>query len=108
MAATKPTVERTYTIPLRKEYLKVPYYLRTKKSVATIKKFLTQHLKSDNIKIGTEINEALWQRSASNPPPKIKVTVTKDEKGLVKAELFGAKENEPREKKKKTAQKTTA
>ena|SRR3989344_207499 len=89
MATTKPTLERTYTIPLRKEYLKVPYYLRTKKAVATVKKFLTRHLKSDQIKVGVEINEAIWARSSSNPPHKIKVTVTKDEKGLVKAELFG-------------------
>lgn len=88
------TLERTYNIPLRKEYLKVPMWRRTKKAVAAVKQFLTRHMKSEDIKLGAKLNEELWKHGIRNPPHHIKVTVTKDEKGAVKAELFGVKVEE--------------
>ena len=35
--------ERTYTVPLRKEFLKVPRYRRTQKSIKTLKNFLVNY-----------------------------------------------------------------
>ena len=42
MAAKKETkiIERTYNVPLRKEYRKVPRWKRTKKAVKALKEFL--------------------------------------------------------------------
>lgn len=92
MAKTETkTLERTYTIPLRKEYLKVPRWKRTNKAVIAAKKFLQKHMKSENVKLGKHLNEKLWKHGIKNPPHHVKVTVLKDEKGVVKAELFGHK-----------------
>ncbi|MBR9683285.1 50S ribosomal protein L31e [Candidatus Woesearchaeota archaeon] len=85
------TLERTYNIPLRKEYLKVPNWKRTNKAVSAVKKFLKKHMKSDDVKLGKRLNEKLWQHGIKNPPHHIKVTTVKDGKGVVKAELFGYK-----------------
>ena len=85
----KMATERTYIIPLRKQVNKSPRYKRAKKAVNTVKIFLAKHMKSDDIKIGTVLNELLWERGIKNPPSKIKVTVIKDDKGVAKAELFG-------------------
>lgn len=84
-------LERIYTIPLRKQVQKSPEYKRAKKAMNTVKAFLSKHMKSDDIKIGQIINRELWKRGIKNPPHKIKVTAAKDDKGIVRAELFGHK-----------------
>lgn len=90
-------IERTYTIPLRKEWLKIPKYKRAKKAVTAVKQFLKKHLKVNreikrdytDIKLGRYLNLELWHHGIRNPPSRIKVTVQKDDKGIVRAELFG-------------------
>lgn len=82
-------LERVYTIPIAKEWLKVPVYKRAKKSVIGVRNFLTRHMKSEDIRLGKALNEAIWVHGMKNPPRKIKVNVTKDDKGVVRAELFG-------------------
>ncbi len=96
------TVERTYNVPLRKEYRKVPRWRRTKKATKALREFLVKHMKSDNIKLSLEINEKLWQHGIRNPPHHIKVNAVKDDKGEVKVELFGSKKTA-----KKAAKKVT-
>ncbi len=83
------TIERTYTIPLRKEWLKKPKYKRTKRSVTTVRDFLAKHMKSDEVKLGPFLNKELWKHGIRNPPPRIKIIAKKDDKGLVTAELVG-------------------
>ena len=82
-------IERTYTIPLRKEWLKSPKYRRAKKAVTAIKDFLIKHMKSEDIKIGKHLNEKIWKHGMKNPPCRIKVNVIKDEKDVVRVEIFG-------------------
>ncbi len=94
------TLERTYVIPLRKEYLKVPRWQRTKKAVKAVKQFLQRHMKTEQVKLGKHLNEELWKHGLKNPPHHIKVTVLKDEEGLVRAELFGHKIETKKEEKK--------
>ena len=48
---------RTYTVPLRKEWLKVPKYKRAKKAVTALKQFLVKHMKSENVKLGKYVNQ---------------------------------------------------
>ena len=97
-------LERTYIIPLRKEWLKAPRYKRAKKAVNAIKKFLARHMKSEDIKILKELNLEVWKHGIKNPPGKVKVDVLKDDKGVVRANLSGfpVKEPEKEEKKKKS------
>lgn len=97
-------IERTYTIPLRREYLKAPKYRRTEKASRALRNFLVKHMKSENIKVGKFLNEFLWMHGMKNPPHHVKVNVVKVE-GAVYAELFGkplkiGKETEKKEEKK--------
>ncbi len=105
-------MERTYTIPLRKGWLKAPKYKRAKKAVNTVKEFLIRHMKSEDVRLMPELNLEIWKHGMKNPPSRVKVNVVKDDKGVVRAQLFGAKiaEKKTEEKKgivKKIAEKVT-
>lgn len=86
----KIILERTYNVPLRKGFQKAPKYRRTKKAINVLRKFLSKNMKSDNVKIGKYINLELWKDGIKNPPHHVKVNVTKDSEGVVRAELVGA------------------
>src|SRR3989338_2274651 len=87
---TEKAVERTYNVPLRKEYMKAPRWNRTKKAVTALRQFLARHMKSEDVRLSKELNEEMWKHGIKNPPHHVKVTVMKDDKGVVRAELFGA------------------
>lgn len=86
MATAK--IQRTYNVPLRKEWLKVPKYKRAKKAVTGLKIFLTRHMKCENLIIGKHLNEAIWKHGIKNPPHHVKVDVLRED-DLVVAELSG-------------------
>jgi len=98
-------LERTYNIPLRKEFQKAPMYRRAKKAVIAVREFLSKHMKSADVRLGPRLNHQIWARGIRHPPHHIKVTVTRDEAGVAKAELFGFKweEKKPFKKKEKKA-----
>ncbi|MEA3429989.1 MAG: 50S ribosomal protein L31e [Nanoarchaeota archaeon] len=94
-------IERTYNVPLRSEWLKAPRYRRAKKAGRALKEFLAKHMKTDikNIKVGKYANLKIWERGIKNPPHHIKINVTKDDEGIVKAEIVGAPvEKQPKKK----------
>ncbi|MBI2549915.1 50S ribosomal protein L31e [Candidatus Woesearchaeota archaeon] len=82
-------VERTLTINLRKEIMKVPDYKRAKKAVTAIREFLQRHMKADakDVKIGKYLNLKIWEHGIKKPAHKITVIAKKDDKGIVTAEL---------------------
>lgn len=84
-------IERTYTVPLRRDFARKPPYKRTNRAVKVLREFLARHMKAplENIKLGQHVNEHLWANGLRNPPGKVKVAVTKDDEGIVRAELFG-------------------
>ena len=84
-------LERTYIIPIRANVIRRAKYKRAKRAVNIVKEFLEKHMKSSDVKLGQMINRELWKRGIKNPPGKIKVVAIKDDKGSVKAELFGHK-----------------
>jgi len=101
-------MERKHIIPLRKEFLKVPIYLRTRKAVKTVKKYISRHMKTEDVRIGKYLNLKLWSRGNRNPPHKVEViaelvTDKKDNKEIkyAKVEIVGA----PKEVKKETKKK---
>ncbi|MEM4336887.1 MAG: 50S ribosomal protein L31e [Candidatus Woesearchaeota archaeon] len=103
-------IERTYNVPLRREFLKAPKYKRAKTAIIALKKFLQRHMKSSEIYIGKRLNEKIWERGIKNPPHHIKVDVVKEEDGKVYAELSGFKYEKPivaEEKQKKTKEEKT-
>ncbi len=75
-------LEREYTIPLRKEWTKVPSYKRTFKAVKAIKEFIAKHMKVTNrdvnlVKIDSYLNNEVWYRGGSTPPSRVTVKATK-------------------------------
>ncbi len=83
--------EKIYTVPLRREFLKVAKYNRSKKAMKALKEFLLKHLKEE-VKIGKYLNEEVSKRR-KNPPGKIKIRID-GEKGKYKAELINAPKEE--------------
>jgi len=81
-------MERTYNIPLRKAFLKAPKYLRTNRAVREVREQLMRHMKSKDVKLGEELNKALWARGDSKPPHHVHV-LAKKEDDVVYAELVG-------------------
>ncbi|MFC1801234.1 50S ribosomal protein L31e [Nanoarchaeota archaeon] len=97
-------LERTYNIPLRKEWLKVPKYKRAKKAVKALREFLMKHMKSEDVRIGKMANLDIWKHGIKNPPHHVKVTAIKGADGVVKAEMVGFeyKDDKPVKKEKKS------
>lgn len=96
--------ERTYIIPLRKEWLKVARYRRSKKAVSAVKSFIKKHMKTEDVRMGRYLNMNLWSRGMKHPPHKVAVKAVRVEEkdaNYVKVELVGAPEEKPVEKKKK-------
>jgi large subunit ribosomal protein L31e len=83
----KIVLERVYNAPLRREWLKVPRYRRAKKALNALRQFVSKHMKSENVKIGTYANLKIWEHGIKNPPHHIKVKCIKYEDGKVVAEL---------------------
>ena len=95
------TVERSYTIPLRPEWLKVQKYRRANKAMSAVRSFLVRHMKSEDVRIGSSINLEIWKHGIQNPPCRIKIDTKKDDKGIVRAELTGVQiKTEAKEEKK--------
>ena len=75
MAEKANEIERIYTIPLRREWLKEPRSKRTNRALRTVKDFVKKHTKTMEIKISKGVNELLFSRGFKKPPGKIKVEV---------------------------------
>lgn len=90
--------EKTFTIPLRKEFSKKPIYRRAKKAVTAVKEYAMQHLKVKIVKIGPQLNTKIWERGRRHPPAKIKVKGHVDD-GVAYVELpeFKFEKTKPKE-----------
>lgn len=130
MAETEKTLERTYVVPLRKEWLKAAHYKRANKAVKALKQFIAKHMKVidrdiRNVKLDKWVNQELWFRGIKKPLAKIKVIAKKEgeivnvklaeepeyvkfkrmkEEKLERASEAGVKKAELKEEKKETAE----
>src|SRR3989344_1776946 len=84
-------MERTYIIPLRKEWLKVPIHKRTKKAVTATKQFLVKHMKVKNIKLGRHLNMKIFEQGYRHPPHKVEVSAELIKEKVVKKEGLAGK-----------------
>lgn len=87
----KENIEREFTIPLRKEWDKVPDYKKANRAIKAIKKFLARHMKVydrdlNKVKLDKFLNEYVWARGIKNPPIKVKVKAWRDGE-IIRAEL---------------------
>lgn len=78
--------EQIYIVPLRNSR-RAPSRRRCNAAIKDIKAYLVRHMKSENIKLDSSINEKVWERGAEKPPASIRVRAMKFEDGQVQAEL---------------------
>jgi len=106
----KITIEREYTVPLRKGWLKVPEYKRANKALKTLKEFIAKHMKVYDkdlrkIKVDQLVNNEIRFKGMKKPLARIKVKAKKFDDGIVRVELVDipahVKFNRLREEKKK-------
>lgn len=94
MAETKEAkliLEREYIVPLRKGWIKTPYYRRVKKSVKLLREFIAKHMKvlgrdEDKVRLDKWLNHELNFRN-EKALAKIKVRCKKYDDGIVRVEL---------------------
>jgi large subunit ribosomal protein L31e len=86
MSESEIEVDREYIVPLTRAWI-TPRHQRSARAVRVLREFAVRHMKSSDVKIDTEISEAIWSRGITKPPRKIKVRMTKDEDGLVRISL---------------------
>ncbi len=65
--------EKVLTIPLREAW-KAPRKKRAKAAIRILHEQLKRHIKKDT-KFDISVNKAIWKRSITNPPRKIKLNV---------------------------------
>lgn len=79
-------LKREYVVPLRQKCRTAPKWRRSKKAMSVLKDFIVKHMKTDNVVIGNELNEKIWENGAKNPPGKVSViTLKKEFNGVEKA-----------------------
>jgi large subunit ribosomal protein L31e len=86
MADKTTELERIYTIPLRKTKDLVRSR-RADLAVRDVKRFLTRHMKSEQIWLDASVNEALWSKGKYTIPSRIRVRATRFNDGVVEVTL---------------------
>jgi large subunit ribosomal protein L31e len=107
---TTTELERVYTIPLRKTKDLVRSR-RADLAVRDVKRFLSRHMKSDDIWVDNEVNEHLWARGKFTIPSRIRVRATRFSDGVVEVTLpevthTGSVRTEIQERREKAAEHT--
>jgi large subunit ribosomal protein L31e len=78
--------EHIYVVPLR-DAKRSPRWKRCNTAIKDIRAFLVQHMKSEDVKLDSSINEKVWENGSQKPPRKIRIRAMKFEDGQVQAEL---------------------
>ncbi|MBI2970880.1 MAG: 50S ribosomal protein L31e [Candidatus Aenigmarchaeota archaeon] len=64
------------------------YFKRTPYAMQLIRSYLARHMKSGDVRLGRNLNEAVWTRGIKRPPRKVRVRAVRDGE-TVRAELLG-------------------
>lgn len=95
----KMVLERVYTVPLRRAFLKAPKWKRSKRAVSALRAFAARHMKSEIVKIDPEVSERVWARGSKRPPARLKLVLKRDDDGIVTVSLPEAEAKKARGKK---------
>jgi large subunit ribosomal protein L31e len=91
-------LEREYTVPLRRGWLKVAQYKRANKAVKTLKEFIARHMKIYDrdlrkVKMDISLSNEIRFRGMRKPLSKVRVKAMKFDDGIVKVELVNLPEH---------------
>ncbi|WP_435067786.1 50S ribosomal protein L31e [Haloplanus sp. C73] len=83
--------ERVVTVPLR-DAKAAPSNKRADRAMTLVREHLAKHFKvdEDDVRLDTDINEAVWEQGRSNPPSKLRVRAARfveDGEPIVEAEI---------------------
>lgn len=96
MADNVSELERVYTIPLRHAH-HGKRSKRADRAVRDVRTFLVRNMKSEDIWISADVNEAIWSRGKYTIPSKIRVRATRFSDGVVEVTLPEAETGSVRE-----------
>ena len=88
----KLVLEREYTVPLRRGWLKVANHKRANRAITELKKFIVRHMKIYDrdlrkVKIDNYLNNEIRFRGMRKPPANIHVKAKKYDNDIVRVEL---------------------
>ncbi|MFX0062644.1 MAG: 50S ribosomal protein L31e [Candidatus Hermodarchaeota archaeon] len=80
--------ERVYTVSFGKIVYGrgIPRIQRANRAIKHLQKFTRRHMKTDNVIIHPQVNEAIWSRGIKKPPRRLRVRIVKSEEDT--AEVF--------------------
>lgn len=70
--------EQVLTINLS-EALRAPLKIRARKAVKLVREYVARALKTKEVFLDASLNEAIWKRSISKPPRRVRVKVKVEE-----------------------------
>ncbi|MBR9680087.1 MAG: 50S ribosomal protein L31e [Candidatus Altiarchaeota archaeon] len=71
-------MERIIVVPLRKAR-RGPRTKFTQKAIKFVRSFVCRHMKVEEVKIGSELNEMIWEKGRKNPPRRVEIRVYKQD-----------------------------
>ncbi|MCL5788282.1 MAG: 60S ribosomal protein L31 [Candidatus Marsarchaeota archaeon] len=85
-------VERDYVVPLQKVYW-LGRSNRSKRAVNLLRKFVSKHMKSEDVHLDEAVNHYIWARSIEKPPRRISIHVGKTKENKVYVYLNTGRDN---------------
>lgn len=79
--------QRMITLNFRRAMEKGPNYKRGRYAITYLREFVSKHMKAAEVKISPSVSNLVFEKGAKNPPTKLKVVCSKDEKGIVSVDL---------------------
>ncbi len=68
---------RDYTLNLHKRLFKIQFKKRGKRAIREIKKFATQQMHVQDIRIDAELNHYIWMNGIRDTPNKVRIRISK-------------------------------
>jgi large subunit ribosomal protein L31e len=77
--AINPGDEVILTVPIRKIKKRVPRWKRAPRASRFVREWIARQAKAEEVVIGTDVNEKIWERGIEKPPSKLRVKVLVEE-----------------------------
>ncbi|MCW1293854.1 MAG: 60S ribosomal protein L31 [Candidatus Parvarchaeota archaeon] len=75
--------ERMLIVNFRKAAERGPRYKRARYAMKFLEQYVKRHMKAKEVKVSQDINMAVFANGSKNPPIRIRVACSKDDKGVV-------------------------
>lgn len=80
--------QRIMTINVRGAIEAVPRYKKAAAAAKFISSFVKRHMKAQKVRLDVSVNNQLFERGIKNPPVRIRLACSKDDKNVVTVNLI--------------------